>query len=857
MTADTSVVLPVAGGTSAPAVVLRARSISKRFGVVRALADVSLELVQGEIHALVGENGSGKSTLVKIIAGTLTADDGLVEVAGRRLQPVTPRRSRELGVHAVFQDGSMIDELSVAQNMYIGSESKNRPGYGDIEHWTRQVLLERGVAATHPSTRASAVAPGDRQLIEIVRAVNGRPAVLLLDEATSALDATGVDHALRLVQAAAGAGAAVLFVTHRLSEVFRVAHRITVLRDGTWQGTFATSDIDQHGLVELMAGTSVDVEFPQRHDIAADAPVAVVATDLIGPRLQVPALAVRRGEIHGVAGADGNGQLDLLRALARIDDAGGTVMIDGRAVTSYRQTVAAGAVFLSGDRANGSLLAALSVRENLTVGVLSKLANRGILQRANEVRHSEAEIERYGVRVGDAEHPITSLSGGNQQKVAISRVLATNPGALFIEEPTQGVDVRSRMEIYRFLRAAADAGLAVVLHSSDASELAGLADRIVVLSRGRIVEEFAGTEATEESIVGAFVGATHLVEAPVDEGGGAQTSSDEKRPPARMRSVNDFPRMTALAVGLLLIGAYARLKNDTFLTTASLRNIALFALPLALVAIAEYCVLVMGGLDIAVAGTIALTAVTLSFVAGSGGLAHVLVVALLVAVGVGLAVGATNALLIEGAKVTPVIATIATLGASTGIALMLRPTAGGLISDQLGRVFKNGPGFLPWLLIAVGGMVMVGDLVLWRSGTGLLVRAVGLNPVRAQRLGLPMQRLRIASYLVCGVLAAIAGVTVAAQISIGDATVGGNYTLLAIAAPVLGGASLLGGRGSFLGCLVGALVLALTQNLPQILGISDALGFLFTGLLTLGALLAYSTGRSTRRARRPTAGANT
>jgi len=444
---------------------------------------------------------------------------------------------------------------------------------------------------------------------------------------------------------------------------------------------------------------------------------------------------VRRGEILGIAGADGNGQLDLLRALARIDDAGGTVMIDGRAVTSYRQTVASGAVFLSGDRANGSLLTALSVRENLTVGVLSKLANRGILQRANEVRHSEAEIERYGVRVGDAEHPITSLSGGNQQKVAISRVLATNPRALFIEEPTQGVDVRSRMEIYRFLRAAADAGLAVVLHSSDASELAGLADRIVVLSRGRIVEEFAGTEATEESIVGAFVGATHLVEAPVDEGGGAQTSSDEKRPPARMRSVNDFPRMTALAVGLLLIGAYARLKNDTFLTTASLRNIALFALPLALVAIAEYCVLVMGGLDIAVAGTIALTAVTLSFVAGSGGLAHVLLVALLVALGVGLAVGATNALLIEGAKVTPVIATIATLGASTGIALMLRPTAGGLISDQLGRVFKNGPGFLPWLLIAVGGMVMVGDLVLWRSGTGLLVRAVGLNPVRAQRLG--------------------------------------------------------------------------------------------------------------------------
>ena len=844
MTADTSVAAPSSGGSTPPtSAALTVRGASKRFGVVQALDNVSLVLAPGEIHALVGENGSGKSTLVKIIAGSIAADSGTIEILDQKLHPPTPRRSRELGAHTVFQDGSMIDELSVAQNMYVGSRGKDRPGYGSIEQWTREILAERGVTATHPAMRVSAVAPGDRQLIEIVRAVNGRPAVLMLDEATSALDAAGVNHALRLVQDAAKAGAAVLFVTHRLSEVFRVADRITVLRDGTWQGTFSAADIDQHGLVELMAGTSVDVEFPQRQEIANDVALAVSGTDLASARLGPLNLTVKRGEILGVAGADGNGQVDLLRAIARIDDCGGTVTIDGRVVTSYRGAVEAGGIYLSGDRTNGSLLTALSVRENLTVGVLSSLADGGILRRAREVSHATTEIEQYGVRVGDAEQQVTSLSGGNQQKVAISRVLATKPTGVFSEEPPQGVDVRSRMDIYRFLRTAADSGLAVVLYSSDASELAGFADRIVVLSRGQIVEEFDGKTATEESIVGSFVGATHLAESSGPEERTVAVAAPQ-RPPAHLRSVNDFPRMTMLVAGLLLIGAYARFKNDTFLTTPSLNNIALLALPMAIAAIAEYCVLVMGGLDIAVAGTIALTVVTLSFTSGSGALAAVLLIAMLAALGVGLAVGLTNALLIEGAKVSPVIATIATLGASSGVALMLRPTAGGLISDKLGRVFKDGPGFVPWPLIVVAIAVVIGDAVLWRSGTGLLVRAAGLSPVSAQRMGLPTRRLRVASYLVCGMLAAIAGVAVAAQVSIGDATVGGNYTLLAIAAPVLGGASLLGGRGSFLGCLVGAIVLALTQTLPQILGISDAMGFLFTGILTLGALLAYSTRRA-------------
>lgn len=853
--ATTSSAMHSEDGFARPA--LQVDGVSKRFGVVQALDNVSLSLAPGEIHALVGENGSGKSTLVKIIAGALRSDTGVVAVAGQTLTSPSPRASRQLGTHTVFQDGSLIPELSIAQNMYIGSQPEHRPSYDRIDEWTSSVLAEAAIAAPHSETRASAVSAGDQQLIEIVRALHVAPAVVMLDEATSALDSAGVDHALRLVEAAAAAGSAVLFVTHRLSEVFRVADNITVLRDGMWQGTFPASEVDQHRLVELMAGTTVDVEFPDRHPIDPQTPLAIRARGLMGDRLGPIDLDVRKGEIVGIAGADGNGQIELLKALARLD-ADGSVQIGEQSVSSYREAVGAGAVYLTGDRATSSLFAQLNVRENLTIGVLADLASGGLVTRAAERRHASEEIERFGMRVGDIEDAMPSLSGGNQQKVAISRVLATEPAVLFIEEPTQGVDVRSRMEIYRFLRAAADEGLAIVLYSSDASELAGLADRIVVMSRGQIVDEINGPDATEESIVNAFVGATHLLvhEPDADTGTSPDPADSESvpakrtRPSAQLRAVNDFSRLSYLVLGLLAISAYARFENDTFLSSASLNNVALLALPLVVAAIAQYFVLLFGGLDIAVAGTIALTVVTMSFVVNSGGLIAVVLLALLVGVAVGLGVGIVNAVLIEAARIAPVIATIATFGAASGIALMLRPTAGGLISRELGRVFKDGPWFLPWPLIVLAVLVIAADYVLWNRGLGVSARAMGLSPTNAERLGLPTRRMRIGGYLMCGVLSGVAGVCVAAQVSVGDATVGGNYTLLAIAAPVLGGASLAGGRGSFTGCFVGAVVLALTQTLPQTLGVSDAMGFLFAGILTLLALLAYSSRRQ-RRWRRP------
>ena len=840
-------------GAGSQSATVEVTQVGKTYGPVRALVELSLSLLPGEIHALVGENGSGKSTLVGILSGLVIPDEGTITVEGDTVARFAPRQARSHGVYTVFQDGSLIPDLTIAQNLYIGTDSAKRPPYGQLDQWARGILDDYGLTSIDPSARTRTVAPGDRQLVEVSRAMHGRPKVLLLDEATSALDAAGVDRVLELMRQAAAAGCALLFVTHRLSEVYRVADRITVLRDGRWQGTYTASDVSSDALVEAMAGASVDVEFPQRRPTERLREPALIARGVEAPNVGPVDLAVRPGEILGLAGAAGNGQSELLRALAAFHLERGTIDIGGAACHTYDQAVARGVVLLSGDRRDESLLAPLNVRENLTVGVLSRLSTVGLLRRSAERSFVQDEITRFDIRLGHAEQPITSLSGGNQQKVALARVLASEPTVLLVEEPTQGVDVRTRMEIYRLLRTAADRGLSVVFSSSDASELAGLSDRIVVLSRGRVVDEMSGLGATEESIVGSFAGATHV--------GGGDPAADMSTPgrPGRWGSAvrsaastyGDFLRLIVLVLILLGLGAFAHASSDVFLTTRNLYNLALLALPLAVVATAEFCVLLVGGIDVAVGATMALTVVTLSFVAGNGDLLWVVAVVLLAAVGVGLAMGIANSMLIEGARVSPVIATIATLSVASGLALILRPVAAGLLSSDLGRLAAtNRVWILPWPMLVLIPLVILGDLVLWRSGSGLLLRAVGLHPVFAARLGLNARRIRVAAYLSCGVLAAIAGVLLAGQVGIGDATVGGGFTLLAIAAPVLGGASLLGGRGSFVGCVLGSLTLALIISMVPLLNISDALSLIFTGGITIVALLAYSSARHGRSWRR-------
>lgn len=837
-----------AGTALADALMLRARDVAKAYGPVQALAGLSLDLAPGEIHALVGENGSGKSTFVGIISGTVDPDIGEVTLEGTLVSAGAPVRSQRAGLLTVFQDGSLIPEMSVAQNLFVGTPAALRPPYGQMSQWAQEVLAQHGLTNIPVDGRVASIPPGDRQLIEIVRAIAAKPRVLVLDEATSALDAGGVDRVLNWVVDVAGTGATVLFVTHRLSEVFRVAHRVTVLRDGIARATMSASDIDYRGLVELMAGTSVEVEYPHRRPLDPHAPVLLSASALRGEGFGPVDLEVRAGEIVGIAGADGNGQRQLLRGLAAVGEPQGNLQVGDRPIRSYGEAVKRRVLFLSGDRRSESLFQGLSITENLTVGILRQLSAIGLIQPRRQREAVQEEIDTFGIKLGSPALPITSLSGGNQQKVALSRALATNPQVTLIEEPTQGVDVRSRMDIYRMLRKAADSGIGVVIGSSDASELAGMADRIVVMSRGQIVSELEGIGSSEEQIVGSFSVAT-AGEAAADTAVAAAGAAGRWN--RLLGGAQDFVRLGVLALIVLAIWVGAILIEPNFGSSQNLYNVLLLTLPLSVLAVAQFSVLLLGGIDVSVGAMVSLTVVVLSFLLTEGGLLTLVLIALGVALVLGLVIGGINALLTQGVKLSPVIATIATLGIASGLALILRPTAGGLMDFTFMDLMTRKIWFFPAPFLVIIPLLIIGDILLWRSRFGLVVRAAGLEPLYAFRLGVNVRGIRVASYLMAAVVAGLAGILVAGQVGTGDGTVGAGYTLLAIAAPVLGGASLLGGRGSFIGCLVGALTLGLSIAIVPALKLSDAISFLIIGSLTLIALLAYSSaGGAIARIRR-------
>ena len=497
-------------------VVLSVEGVSKAFGAVQALRDVSVDCHAGEIHALVGENGSGKSTLLGIASGYLAPDEGAVAIGGTRLRRGSPAEARRLGLGIAYQDYSHVLDLSVAENLFLAVPDDVRPDYGRMAGWAEETLgaLDLHIAVDAP---VSSLSLAERQLLEVAKALLTRPKVLLLDEPTTALGPEAVTHLHALVLDQAHAGVGVVYVSHRLPEVLAVADRVTVLRDGVAMGTFESAAVSEHDLVALMIGRPLEVAFPERPAHREDAEVLLTVSSLRGERFGPVDLAVRSGEILGIAGAEGNGQVQFLRALAGVERSAGSASCGGKALDTRSPLgpLRAGVVLLSGDRRGEALFPVLSVRANATVQVLRRLARFGLVFRRRERRAIDGLVRRLGVRMGSAEQPIQSLSGGNQQKVSLMRpFLRGDVKVILAEEPTQGVDVGARFDIYEALRAKADEGVATIVKSSDPLELAGICDRVIVMSRGRIVEEIPRDELGERRIVEAIVGSRGAGERP-------------------------------------------------------------------------------------------------------------------------------------------------------------------------------------------------------------------------------------------------------------------------------------------------------------------------------------------------------
>ena len=496
----------------ATSAVLSLRSVSKRYGAVQAVREVSVDCYGGEIHALVGENGSGKSTLLGIASGFLASDEGSVEIGGHPLATASVAEAMRLGVGMAYQTYSQVLAMSVAENLYLAVPPSTRPAYGDMETWAEKKLeefrLNLPVAAP-----AGSLSLADRQLLEVVKALLPEPKVLLLDEPTTALGPEDIERLHTLVFERSRQGVGVIYVSHRLPEVLGIADRITVLRDGVSQGTFDAAGMSEDALVALMIGRPLGQAFPDRDSDRGPSELCLVVSRLQGDRFGPIDLQVHKGEILGIAGAEGNGQVQFLRSVAGVEHSTGTISCNGDEIDTRSPLgpLRAGVTLLSGDRTRESLYPVLSVRANTTIQVLGQQSWMGVIRRGLERATVLDLVRRLKIRAASIEQPVQSLSGGNQQKVSLTRpFLRGSIHAILADEPTQGVDVGSRFDIYDALRRKAREGVAVIVKSSDPLELAGLCDRVAVMSRGRIVDEIPAAELDEQRIVEAIVGSRNV-----------------------------------------------------------------------------------------------------------------------------------------------------------------------------------------------------------------------------------------------------------------------------------------------------------------------------------------------------------
>ena len=503
---EATVNTPVARGETAVHPTLSMLGITKHYDAIAALKDVSFDVLPGEVHALLGENGAGKSTLMNVASGTTTPDSGTIVFDGSPVDNLTPAVAQDLGIAIVHQHPALLPDMTVAENIRVavGPEHLRRRDPDPTK--AMRSLLDDVHFLGHLEDRVSSLSVARRHLLELAKAFAVSPRLLILDEPTAPLSQDSVELLFTAVRKLAADGTAVVYITHRLGEVREIADRVTVLRDGALRGTSAVKDISDADLLAMIIGRTLETTFPPKHAPGTDEAPLLRVEGLSGHGFDDISFSAGKGEIVGVAGVAGNGQPALLRALAGREPATGSVNVAGKELS--RRALLESAAYMPADRLTEGLMVDLNVRENAALTALDRLKVGPFVSRRREVVAVERELSELAVKAPSLEAPVSALSGGNQQKVVMARAMLSEPAILVADEPTQGVDVGARAEIYRILREVAARGVPVVVASSDTIELEGLCDRVIVMSRGQAVATLEGDAVTEERIVHAAISTT-------------------------------------------------------------------------------------------------------------------------------------------------------------------------------------------------------------------------------------------------------------------------------------------------------------------------------------------------------------
>lgn len=785
--------------------------VTKAFGGTIALRSATFDLRAGEVLALLGENGAGKSTCVKLIAGVYAPTEGSVLLDGRPVAFHSPQDAQAAGIAVMHQHPGLFPDLSLAENIYLGHMPRDRFGGIDgaaILDGARRVLTMVGLDAP-AGTRLGELRTSEQQLVEIARALSLDARVLIMDEPTAALSQREVERLFDVVDNLRRRGVAMMFVGHRMDEIFRIADRIAVLRDGRLIDVRPKVNLGRGAAIAMMVGREMGDLYPERDRRPGNLILETRGLSKDGVFSNID-LTLHEGEVLGLGGLVGSGRTEIARVLFGIDrpDAG-EILIDGRKVVfnNARDAMDHRIAYVSEDRLGQSLVMDFSILDNAVLPIVGQAAARGLYSREGAIGLVADWLGRMKLRFAGYDQPVNQLSGGNQQKVALAKWLRTEPRILILDEPTQGIDVGTKAEVHAMIAELARQGLAIILISSEMPELIGMCDRIVALREGQKTGEFDGRTATQEKVLEAATRSSdreQAASASVEPGKRADTGALDF---LKRREFGLLAAMIAVVVPVTIV-------NPRMLSAANITAVAMDASLLIVAALAQMLVLLTRNIDLSIASVIGLSA----YMAASMVQAHPgidIAIGISAACAVGLAAGLINGLIVTKGKIPAIVVTLASMSILRGFNSLW--AAGDQVSaDEVTQTWLDMTSHkilgLPLIVVLAAVILAASYVLLYRTAFGRELYATGSNPDGARLIGIPADRRIIAAFAIAGLLGGICGALWASRYATVDARVALGFELTVIASAVVGGVAIRGGSGTLLGIVLGSLTLLVIKN---------------------------------------------
>ena len=849
--------------------VLGLRNATKVFGGTVALKDVSLDLRSGEVLALLGENGAGKSTCVKLLSGLYRPDQGEIILDSVPTELTSPLDAFRRGISVVHQHPGLFGDLSVAENVFVGHMPLDKFRRLDHAAMQRQAaeLLDVVGLDCDPSVPLNRLRSSEQQLVEIARALSAEARVLILDEPTAALSQREVERLFLVIQQLRTRQVAMMFVSHRMEEIYRLSDRVTVLRDGHHVATEPVSSMSRDRAVQLMVGRSLSGMYPAKDPQPGEILFEASALGL-GDVFTDVSFAVRTGEILGLGGLVGSGRTEIARVIFGIDQpTQGTMRLEGTPISfhSPSEAMAAGIAYLSEDRLGQSLVMDQAILSNATLPTIARATVAGLISATKELALVRPDLERMKLRFRSYDQPVKTLSGGNQQKVVVAKWLATKPRLLILDEPTQGVDVQTKAEVHSLIADLAKSGMAIILISSELPELIGMSDRILVLREGQVMDEMSRADATPERVLKAATdaGGENGASGNSNKHLTATTSLPARQESSSRKSLNllvspirrlllkrEFGLVAAMAAVIIPVAAI----NPRMLSGPNVTALSMDAALLIIVAVAQMLVLLTRNIDLSVASVIGLSAY------GAATTLHAhpdlnVFAGLAVASGIGLLCGLVNGAVVTIGRVPAIVVTLGTLSVFRGIDSLW--TGGKQISaDQVPQAWLDlttgRVAGVPGLVFIAAGVLLVTAFVLRSMPLGRELYAIGSNPDGAELIGIPVKRRVLGAFAVAGLLAGFDGGLWASRYATIDARVATGFELTVIACVVVGGVAIRGGAGTVLGITLGALTLLIIRNgliLIRVdpLWLEGVYGLVILGAVTINLIVTRRSQSHLRR----------